>query len=147
MVNGQVHVHGRRRRNGHTGPGGLQSLEFMEVPEKRPLKAVLVASPPSRGHPVPEVSAHVFYGPAVASIAAAALRDAALVSSGAHRGAALVVGGDASLADAGAVDDPLAGSLYHLFEVGVGEDAFGKIFADAGDACGHGHSLVRLGAV
>lgn len=33
MVNGQVNVHGRGRCNGRAGPGGLQSLEFVEIPE------------------------------------------------------------------------------------------------------------------
>lgn len=44
MVNGQVHVHSRWRCNSHTGPGGLQPLEFMEVSEKGPLKAALIAT-------------------------------------------------------------------------------------------------------
>ena len=44
LMNGQVDVHSRGRCYGHTGAGGLQSLKFVEVPEKRPLKAVLVAS-------------------------------------------------------------------------------------------------------
>ena len=33
MVNGQVHVHSSGRCNGRAGPGGLQSLEFVEIPE------------------------------------------------------------------------------------------------------------------
>ncbi len=33
MVNGQVNVHGRGRCNGRAQPGGLQSLEFVEIPE------------------------------------------------------------------------------------------------------------------
>ena len=38
--------------------------------------------------------------------------------------AAFVIGGDASLPDAGAVDDPLVVGLDQLLEVRVGQDAF-----------------------
>ena len=56
---------------------------------------------------------------------------------GAQAGGALVVGGDAALADAGAVDDPLVRGLDHALEVGVGQDLGGQVLADADDAGCH----------
>ena len=43
-------------------------------------------------------------------------------------------GGDAPLADAGARHDPLVGRVDDALQLGVGQDALGRVHAPAGDA-------------
>ena len=52
-------------------------------------------------------------------------------------GGGLTLGGDPSLADAGALDDPLVAGVDALFELGVGEPLVGECGAPAGDRGPH----------
>ena len=45
----------------------------------------------------------------------------------------LVLGGDAALFDAGAGSNPIVGGIDHRLQLGVGENAFGNVGANAGN--------------
>ena len=51
-------------------------------------------------------------------------------------GGEFILGRDAPFLDAGARGDPFIRGLDHFFEVGVGQDFFRHIRADAGDGAG-----------